>query len=307
VSEIVVSEFMHEPALSGLAPRPVLYDPTLVEDRPRLLAALRGARAVIVRNRTQVNAELLAAAPGLRVVGRLGVGLDNVDQEACRARGVAVRPATGANAASVAEYVLGAALALLRGVFHANGSMLAGDWPRGALMGGELGGRALGLYGFGVIARETAARARALGMRVVAHDPHLAADDPAWSGVERLERGALLERADVLSLHVPLTPETRGLIDVEALALMKPGAALINTARGGVVDETALAAALKAGRLGGAALDVFETEPLTEAAARVFEGCPNLILTPHIAGVTRESDVRVSELTVANVAEALNG
>lgn len=305
MSEIVVTEFMHEPALAGFAPRSVAYEPTLVDDRARLLAALGEARAIVVRNRTQVDAALLAVAPRLRVVGRLGVGLDNIDLEACRARGLAVRPATGANAPSVAEYVVAAALALTRGAFASNGPMLAGAWPRTALIGGEIAGRTLGLYGYGVIARETAARARALDMRIVACDPHLPADDPAWASAERLDRETLLAEADVLSLHVPLTPETCNLIDAAALARMKPGAVLVNTARGGVVDEPALAAALRAGRLGGAALDVFATEPLTAEAARVFEGCPNLIVTPHVAGVTKEGDVRVSRLTVANVIEEL--
>ena len=182
--------------------------------------------------------------------------------------------------------------------------MLAGEWPRNALVGGEVSGRVMALLGFGGIAREVARRARALGMTVVSHDPHLAADDPAWQGVERLDRDALLASADVLSLHVPLTPETRGLIDAEAIGRMKPGAVLINTARGGIVDEAALAAALRDRRLGGAALDVFATEPLTAEAA-VFAGLPNLILTPHIARVTEEGNIRVSAVTVAAILEAL--
>ncbi|MEL6424506.1 MAG: hydroxyacid dehydrogenase [Pseudomonadota bacterium] len=304
MAEIVVTEFMDEAALEGVEPS-VLYDPTLVDDRDRMLAALASARAVIVRNRTQVDQALLDAAPDLRVVGRLGVGLDNIDLDACAARGVVVRPATGANTLSVAEYVISTAMTLVRGAYGANAAIIAGTWPRGALIGGELSGRVMGLFGFGGIARAVAARAQALGMSVIAHDPHVTDDDPAWTGVTPVSAEDLLARADVLSLHVPLTAQTRDMIDGAALAEMKPGAILINTARGGVVDDIALCAALTQGTLGGAALDVFATEPLTAEAGAMFDGVPNLILTPHIAGVTQEGNVRVSTLTVANVLEEL--
>ena len=303
---IVVSEFMDAPSVARLAAaHPTLSDPALVDDRPRLLAALTGARALVVRNRTQVDAALLAAAPRLEAVGRLGVGLDNIDLPACAARGVRVMPATGANALSVAEYVIAAALMLTRGCFFARDEMLAGGWPRGRLMGGEVAGRTLGLCGFGDIARLTADKAAALGMRVIAHDPYLAADHPAWAAVGRVTAAELLARADVLSLHVPLTPGTSNLIGAAALAAMKPGAILIDTARGGVIDEAAVADALRDGRLGGAALDVFAREPLDAAAAAVFAGVPNLILTPHVAGVTREGDARVGAVTADNVLAAL--
>jgi (S)-sulfolactate dehydrogenase len=304
--DIVVSEFMDETAVAGLARDfAVACDPTLADRPDALLPLLRDARALIVRNRTQVRGGLLAAAPRLLVVGRLGVGLDNIDTEACRARGIEVFPATGANDVAVAEYVIAAALLLLRGAWFASTAMLAGGWPRNALIGRELAGKVLGLVGFGSIAREVAMRARALGMETLAFDPYVPADHPAWQGTRRLDLDALLAAADVVSLHVPLTPETRHLIDAAALARMRADAVLINAARGGVVDEPALAAALRSGRLGGAALDVFETEPLTAAAGRVFADVPNLILTPHIAGVTRESNVRVSAVTAANVRRIL--
>ncbi|HMQ91570.1 MAG TPA: hydroxyacid dehydrogenase [Amaricoccus sp.] len=306
---VVVTEFMDEEALaafeSGLS---VTYDPSLVEDRGATLAAVGEADAVIVRNRTLIDRELLDAAPKLRAVGRLGVGLDNIDLDACRTRAIAVLPATGANTLSVAEYVIGATMALVRGSFAARDEMIAGLWPRDALgRGGEVSGRVMGLLGFGGIAQAVAERARALGMALAAHDPFLPEDHPAWTGVERCGLGDLLARADVLSLHVPLTGETRGLLGADALGRMKPGAILVNTARGGIVDETALVAALTAGALGGAALDVFATEPLTAEAGARFRDCPNLILTPHIAGVTGEGNARVSHLTVENVRRALAG
>lgn len=308
--DIVITEFMDEDAIrESLSGFDLRYDPALVDRPDDLRAALSEARALIVRNRTKVNEALLAAGPKLRVVGRLGVGLDNIDQGACKARGITVIPATGANDVSVAEYVVATAMLLLRGAYGATAEVAAGTWPRGRLMGREISGKRLGLVGFGSIARETAQRAAALGMQVSAHDPFLPADHPAWEQpggrVVSLPLHDLVAGADVLSLHVPLTDATRGIIDARMLARLPKGAILINAARGGIVDEAAVAQALKEGRLGGAALDVFDAEPLSAEAGAMFADCPNLILTPHIAGVTVESNVRVSRLIARAVAEAL--
>ena len=241
-----------------------------------------------------------------KVIGRLGVGLDNIDVEACAARGIAVIPATGANAQSVAEYAMAAALLLLRGAYASSNEVAAGHWPRAALSNGrEAHGRSLGVVGFGSIGRLTAALARVVGMRVLAFDEALGADAAAYAatGVEPMPLDALVASADVITLHVPLTDATRGLFDATRIAAMKRGAVLLNTARGGIVDEAAVAAALKSGHLGGAALDVFDVEPL--GASNAFAGCPNLLLTPHVAGVSADSNVRVSALIADKVAEAL--
>lgn len=304
--KVVVSEFMDEAAIAAeLSGFEVLYDPSLVDRPDDLVAALAGADGLIVRNRTRVRGDLLAGAPDLKVIGRLGVGLDNIDVEACRARGIAVYPATGANDGAVAEYVVGCALLLLRGAYGASAEVAAGTWPRNALMGREIAGKRIGLVGFGAIARETARRAAALDMSIAAHDPFLTAEDPAWrpayGPVARVALDALIADSDVLSLHVPLTDGTRGLIDADAITRMPRGAVLINAARGGIVDEAAVAAALRSGHLGGAALDVFAREPLDGQAGAVFRDVPNLILTPHIAGVTQESNVRVSAVTARAV------
>jgi (S)-sulfolactate dehydrogenase len=305
---IVISEFMDEAAVAALAARfDVHYAPTLV-DRPADLATeVRDADALIVRNRTRVDAALLAQAPRLRVVGRLGVGLDNIDVAACRERNVTVVPATGANARAVAEYVIATALVLLRGAFASTSAVAAGTWPRAALsQGRELAGRTIGLVGFGGIGRLTGGLARAMGMQAIGFDPNVPAASSVWSDESTSPRSLpeLLAEADVVSLHVPLTADTRHLIDAARIAAMKPDAILINTARGGVVDERALAEALRAGRIAGAALDVFEHEPL--GAQTPLADCPNLLLTPHIAGVTRESNTRVSALIAARVAEVLD-
>jgi (S)-sulfolactate dehydrogenase len=304
---IVISEFMDEEAVAALAAAfATRYDPKLVDQRADLLGLLHDADALIVRNRTQVDAALLDAAPRLRVVGRLGVGLDNIDVKACEARGIAVFPATGANAGAVAEYVVGTAMALLRLAYTRSNETAIGQWPRAALSNGrEIGGKTLGLIGFGGIGQLTARLAQGLGMRVMAHDPMIGADAALWQrtavGAATLEQ--VLAGADVVSLHVPLTAHTRKLIDRAALASMKPGAVLINTSRGGIVDEAALGEALRSGHLGGAAIDVFDQEPL--AAGSALQGAPNTILTPHIAGVTLESNTRVSALIAERVAAHL--
>jgi len=304
--DIVISEFMDEAAIrASFAGRDVLYDPKLVDDPARLAAAVRDARALIVRNRTQVRGALLEAAAQLKVVGRLGVGLDNIDVPACEARGIAVYPASGANDLSVAEYVITAALMLLRRAWLATDRVAAGEWPRTELMGRELAGKRLGLVGYGAIARVTGRMARDLGMSVAACDPLLPAEHPAWASALRQPLTELLASSDVVSLHVPLTDATRNMIDAPAIANMRRGAILINAARGGVVDESALCAALRSGHLGGAALDVFAREPVDAAGGAVFAGVPNLILTPHIAGVTDESNVRVSAVTAEAVARHL--
>jgi (S)-sulfolactate dehydrogenase len=301
--KILISEFMDEAAVAALkAKHDTRYDATLVDRPDELRAHLTDVDALIVRNRTQVTAELLTHVPKLCVVGRLGVGLDNIDLPACKARHIEVIPATGANALAVAEYVIGTAMLLLRGTYSSSAAVADGKWPRAPLSNGrEIGGKTLGIVGFGGIGRLTAKLAQGLGMTVIASDPMLPADAAVWqeAGVRHSTLDALLAQSDVVSLHIPLLPETRNVLNPARLALMKADAVLINTARGGVVDEGALADALRTNRLGGAALDVFDTEPLK--AGSPLAGCPNLILTPHIAGVTRESNERVSSMIADRV------
>lgn len=307
MSRIVITEFMDERAVARLAAaHDVSYDATLVDDPTRLHAEAAGADAIVVRNRTQVRGQLLAAMAKCRIVGRLGVGLDNIDVPGCESRGIQVIPATGANALSVAEYVIASAMLLLRGAYQSSAEVAAGRWPRNALSSGrEIGGKTLGLVGFGSIGQLTARLAQGVGMQVVAHDAMLDNADPVFvqTGVACVGLDELAARADVVSLHVPLVASTRNLFDAARIATMKAGAVLVNSARGGIVDEAALAAALRSGRLGGAALDVFETEPMP--AGSVLAGCPNLLLTPHIAGLCVESNERVSSLIAQRVLQAL--
>ena len=298
-ARIVISEFMDQPAVDSLAARhDVDYRPRLVDDAAGLQAALPGAAAWIVRNRTPVRGPLLEVARDVRVIGRLGVGLDNIDVDACARRGIEVIPATGANAESVAEYVVSAAMVLLRGSFFSTRAVEAGTWPRQTLsQGREAAGKVMGIVGYGNIGRLTARKAEALGMKVMSYDSQV--PDASTRDLD-----SLLAQADVVSLHIPLTTQTRGMLDAKRLGIMKRDAILINTARGGIVDEAVLATMLREGRLGGAALDVFDNEPLP--AGSPLAGAPRLLLTPHIAGVTVESNERVSALIAQRVLEALD-
>lgn len=297
---------MHSPSIEELRDTfDTLYDPKLAQDPEQLAVELAEARALVVRNRTIVAAATLDSAPQLRIVARLGVGLDNIDVDACSARGVEVAPALGANAIAVAEYVLGALFVLFRGVYGLTGRVAEGIWPRDEAVGRELAGRRLGLVGYGSIAREVASRAKALGMSVAAHDPYLAEDDGAWASTERAELAGLMSSCDAVSIHVPLNDSTSGLISQEMISSMRPGAVLVNTARGGIVDEEAMIDALRAGRLRGAALDVFGSEPVGANYGARFSEAPNLILTPHVAGITEESEARIGALTVSSVKRAL--
>ena len=308
MADIVITEFLDEEVVRKLAmTHDVRYESDLVDRRAELLAALRESRAIVVRNRTWVNRELLDSAPRLQVVGRVGVGIERIDLDACKARGIAVCPAYGANAITVAEYTIAALLLAWRGVFLAGQRVIDGDWPRQEMIGRDLAGKTLGLVGFGNIGRAVAKRARAFDMTVIASDAFVAPEEPAWDALEvrRVTFDTVLRESDAVSLHAPLTEETRHIIDATAIARMKPGALLINTSRGGTVDEAAMIAALRSGQLGGAVLDVFEKEPLDAETGASFAGVPNLILTPHIAGVTEESNQRLSAVTVANVLRVL--
>ena len=310
--KILITEFMDAPAVDALRAKfEVNYQPEYVHQRPQLIAAVADVPALIVRNLTQVNREVLDAAPKLKVLGRLGVGLDNIDMALCQERDITVYPASGANALSVAEYVIGTAMMLLRGAYQSTRPTAAGDWQKVKLSTGfETHGKTLGIAGFGEIGRITARLARGLGMQVIAWDPFVAADDPVWqaSGVARVSLDALCAQAHVVTLHVPLTDGTRNFFDAARIASMRKGAILINTARGGVVDEEALAQALIDGHLGGAAIDVYVKEPLpaaTPLARAVEAGVANLVLTPHIAGLTKEANTRVSGMISARVTEFL--
>jgi D-3-phosphoglycerate dehydrogenase len=248
--------------------------------------------AWVVRSGTQVTRRLIGAAPRLRWIARAGAGLDNIDVPAAKERGIGVLNVPGANAVAVAELVFGLLLGLLRQIPEADASLRRGAWEKGRLKGRELRGKTLGIVGLGRIGRAVAQRARAFEMTCVGHDPLVSEADARAADVELLPLDAVLSRADIVTVHAPMTPETRGLIGAAQIARMRRGAVLVNAARGGMVDETALHAALVSGALSGAALDVFATEP---PGASPLLSLPNVVATPHIGAATVEAQEAVGE------------
>ena len=307
--DILITEFMDETQVDRLAKEyDVSYQPDLVSDQDKIPALMPGVRGLIVRNATQVRGAVLDAADKLECVGRLGVGLDNIDMDACADRGIKVYPAIGANSDSVAELAMGAIYSLFRRAYHSTDAVIAGKWPRLELMGREIQGKTLGIIGLGNAGQALAWRARGNGMRRIAYDPWVAADDPRWDDckVERAETlDELLPECDAVSVHVALTDDTTNMFNAETIAKMKDRAILLNLSRGGIVDEQALVDALKSEKLWGAFTDVFVEEPLTHP--NIFEGVPHLICTPHIGPRTEEGEGKVSTVTADNVLNCLKG
>jgi (S)-sulfolactate dehydrogenase len=299
---VIVTEWCPPDLLERyLDPMPYRYDPALAYARPAS-HQFAGVEALVVRNRTPVGVAWLDAAPDLRVVGRLGSGLDNVDQAALQERGVRLVWAPGLNAGAVAEYVLGALVLAVRSLDDRFAATRT-QWEREAL-GRELRGRRLVLVGLGHAGRAVASQATALGMRVFAHDPRLASTHPAWADAARVERlDDALTIADFLSLHVPATPLTKNLLNRTTLALLPPNAYVINTARGSLIDEAALLEALDAGRIAGATLDVRAAEP--PPPDDPIRRHPRVRSTPHVAGLTEESQRRIAAHVLAEVRRIL--
>ena len=270
---------------------------------PEFAAELEKAAGLIVRSATTVDASVLDVAPGLRVVGRAGVGVDNIDVAAASERGVAVMNAPGGNTISAAELTMALLLSVARRVAEADRSIREGNWERARFQGIELRGKTLGVIGAGRIGWEVAERCRSFGMDVVFFDPYLSAGRVEDLHPHLVSLDQLIETSDVISLHVPLNSETRGLIDDSALNRMKKGAFVLNASRGGVVDEAALARALIEGTIAGAGLDVYETEPLPPDSPLL--SAPNLVLTPHLGASTKEAQVQVALEVARSVRAAL--
>ena len=304
---VLISEYVHDAAVDYLRGHSeVHYDPTLYRDPARLEQSLHNVQALMVRNQSQVNAALIANSE-LTVVGRVGVGLDNLDLPALKEAGIVVTWAPGTNAVSVAEYVLGVMLELSRRFREISAQLQQGRWERQAAIGYELYGKTLGIIGLGDIGSRLARRAEVLGMRVIANDPIVHESSLAVQefGIMQQDFASVLRQADFLSLHLPLLPSSYNLINAESLALLQPHAVLINTSRGGLIDEQALATALRQKQLAAAVLDVRQNEPPGEADP--LRGLDNLILTPHIAGVTHESNQRASMHVAKDIVRVLRG
>lgn len=300
---VLVAEELSPEGLERLRARGVEVVPGAGLGPAELASAAAGCDGLLVRSATRVTAELLEAAPRLRVVGRAGVGVDNVDLAAATRRGVLVVNTPGGSSTAVAELAIGLLLAVVRHVAVASASTRAGRWEKKRFQGRELAGKMLGVVGIGNVGSALASRARAMGMDVIAFDPFIGAETASRMGVRPVPLDALWGEADVVSLHVPLTEQTRGLVDRGVLARMRPGAILLNCARGGLVDEVALADALREGRLGGAAFDVFAEEP--PPPGHPLLKLDNFVCTPHLGASTEEAQSAVALAVADQVASFL--
>jgi D-3-phosphoglycerate dehydrogenase len=302
---VLVSDKLAEDGLSVLRESPgVELVVKTGMDAQELKEAISDADALLVRSATKVTSDVIAAAGKLVAIGRAGVGVDNIDVEAATQRGIVVCNSPEGNTVAAAEHTLAMMLALARNIPAANASLAAGEWKRSGFLGVELLNKTLGVVGLGKIGSEVAVRATAFGMKVVGHDPFIAADQAERLGVDIVELPELLERSDFITIHVPLTKDTQHLIGTENLAKVKPGVRIINCSRGAVVDEAALAEAVRDGRVAGAGLDVFEKEPPTESP---LLGLDNVVLTPHLGASTAEAQVRVAVDVAQQVVDVLQG
>lgn len=305
--DILITEDIQGAAVDAMAARfEVVAQPELWRNRDELLRRVGEFRGLIVRNQTQVNAELIEAAKKLAVIGRAGVGLNNVDVAAATRAGILVTSTPDQNAISVAELAIGLMLSLARRIPAADAATRQGNWNRMRFVGTEIYGKTIGIVGAGKIGFLTARRAQAFGMKVLAYDPFVSRDSILLSelNAELVSLEELLERADVVSCHLPATARTAGLMNANCFARMKPTATFINTSRGEVVVEADLVAAVRSGAIAGAALDVRAVEP---PAMGELEKLPNLILTPHVAAFTHEAQERVTNAICEDVCRVLDG
>jgi len=303
-TRVLVSDALSQTAVQIFADRDidVVFDPSLGKDKDRLLEVIGEFDGLAVRSATKVTEKVIAQAGRLKVIGRAGIGTDNIETKAATARGIVVMNTPHGNSVTTAEHAISLMLALTRQIPAADASTQAGKWEKSRFLGTEITGKTLGLIGCGNVGSIVADRAIGLHMRVMAYDPFLTQERALDLGVEKVELDDLFARADIISLHTPLTDNTRNIVSREALAKTKPGVRIINCARGGLVDEDALADAIKDGHVAGAAIDVFAVEPATD---NVLFGLPNVICTPHLGAATSEAQENVALQVAAQMSDYL--
>ncbi len=301
--KVVVAEAIAQAGIDALAAT-CEVDVAVGLDRRALLPHLADAHGLVVRSATMVDREMIEAAPALKVIGRAGIGVDNIDVETATNRGVLVVNAPHANTISAAEHTLALLLSQARNIPRAHSTLVGGSWDRKSFQGVELHGKTLGVIGLGKIGTLVAQRALAFGMRVVAYDPFVSEERGRRLGVDILTLDELLESADFITIHLPKTKDTEGLLGEDGLAKVKPGVRIVNTSRGGIIDEQALADAIAAGRVAGAGLDVFAVEPLTDSPLFAL---PSVVLTPHLGASTAEAQDKAGTDVASAVAAALAG
>ena len=307
MTKILITEFINQESLNNLKNKfDVKYDEKLWENNKKLEEIIKDYDGLIVRNKTKVNLNILENASSLKFIGRLGVGLDNIDTENCKIKNIHVQPATGMNANSVAEYVLSSSMSLIKKIpmFHAG--TIKGEWPRTKIKSAEINQKCLGVIGFGTIGRKVAEYALKNKLTVLAYDPYLAELNKKEIKIELSNLKEIFEKSDIISLHLPLTEETKNLINKSTFLQMKNKPIIINTSRGSIINENDLIDAYHNDLISGFALDVFENEPIKSEFYKKISSDMNCILTPHISGVTTESNIRVSDFIVKKTTEFFN-
>ena len=304
MARVLVSEEISDKGLDLLREAGHEVDVQIGLDDAGLAAAIVGAQAIIIRSATTVSAELLSAGTDLKIVGRAGIGLDNVDVDAATERNVLVANAPFSNAITAAEHTMAMLLALARNIAHAHAALVEGRWERSKWNGVELAEKTLGIVGLGRIGGLVAARARAFDMEIIAFDPYVAPERAAGMGIELVDLETLIGTSDFVTLHLARTPDTMNLINAELLAKAKPGLRLVNVARGGIIDEAALAEAISNGPVGGAAIDVFAEEPTVVSPLFTL---PEVTVTPHLGASTVEAQLKAGVQVAEQVVLALAG
>ena len=307
MTKILISEFINQESLDNLNKKfDVKYDEKLWENSKKLEEIIKDYDGLIVRNKTMVNLNILENANSLKFIGRLGVGLDNIDTENCKIKNIHVQPATGMNANSVAEYVLSSSMSLIKKIpmFHAG--TIKGEWPRTKIKSAEINQKCLGVIGFGTIGRKVAEYALKNKLTVLAYDPYLTELNEKEIKVKLSNLKEIFEKSDIISLHLPLTEETKNLINKSTFLQMKNKPIIINTSRGSIVNENDLIDAYHNDLISGFAIDVFENEPIKSEFYKKISSEMNCILKPHISGVTTESNIRVSDFIVKKTTEFFN-
>jgi len=304
MAKILITEFINQSSLENLNKKfDVKYDEKLCENEKQLITMIKDYEGLIVRNKTQVNSNILKNAIKLKFIGRLGVGLDNIDTEYCKNKNIHVQPATGMNADSVAEYVVSSSMSLIKKIPMFHNGTIKGEWPRTTIKSLEIKQKNLGIIGFGIIGKKVAEYSSKNGLKILAYDPYVKEINDKEINIKSSSLKEIYEKSDIISVHLPLTDETKNMVNKSSFAQMKNKPIIINTSRGGIINERDLIEAYHKNIISGFALDVFENEPIESKFYHKIKPGMNCILTPHISGVTTESNIRVSDFIVKKITD----
>ena len=305
--KILITEFINQNSFEHLNKKfDVRYDEKLFENENEITRIIKDYDGLIVRNKTQVNLSILKNALKLKFIGRLGVGLDNIDTGYCKSKNIHVQPATGMNADSVAEYVVSSSMSLIKKIPMFHNGTVKGEWPRTTIKSFEINQKYLGIIGFGTIGKKVAEYSSKNGLKILAYDPYVKEINNKEIDVKLSNLKEIFEKSDIISIHLPLTDETKNIINKSSFSQMKNKPIIINTSRGGIINENDLIEAYNKNNISGFALDVFEKEPIESEFYKKIKLGMNCILTPHISGVTTESNIRVSDYIVKKITDFFN-